>query len=84
MTTMTNDMDLVEVEDHVIAHQGGVIRATYDEAQADNCNYGWGISYVDDELVVETKLYGVAKILITRVTIDEPFKFDDEWLDYRP
>jgi hypothetical protein len=61
-----DEMELYEVEDHIMAHQRTWIKNHYGQKQADIANYGWGI-YEDDQLgpVVETKIYGPWKCIST-------------------
>ena len=73
-------MDLQEIEDHIIAHQAGLIRARFGEDAASNVNYGWGITELARGPVVDSKLYGHNLILTTSMNSDGTYH--DSWEDY--
>jgi hypothetical protein len=76
------DMDEQEAEDHIIAHQGGLIRKQYGVAQGVNCNYGWAIDSRVDTITVSTKLYGLNLILVTEWWWKDGV-YLDRWEPYR-
>lgn len=74
-------MDLTEVEDHIFAHQGGLLREKFGEEV--EANYGWGITSGDEYTRVETKVYKHNVVLITTVLNEKPYDYADEWEPYR-
>jgi len=69
-------MDLQEIEDHIIAHQAGLIRSRYGEEEASKANYGWGIDEALDGPIVSTKVYGPWMVLTTTM---RDGVYEDDW-----
>jgi len=76
---MNEEMDPAEIEDHIIAHQAGVIRKRWGEEQASNVNYGWGVDEGGGKPIVSSKIYGRGLILTTHM---EGRDYVDSWDDY--
>jgi hypothetical protein len=78
-------MDLIEIEDHIIAHQGRMIRERFGQEADHKANYGWGVNEEEQFLSVETKVYVKPPwVLTTTVRLDMAVEaeFEDAWSRY--
>lgn len=71
------ETDRLEAEAYL--HQEKLIKEQYGVEAAGKANYGWGVDYQDEYLVISTKVYAPPKILVT--VAYGPGSFDDEWRD---